>query len=152
MGGLAMVIPKKLRKVSKILECESWRLQPVLFQLGKKQILIINSYFPTDPKTLNNDNRDLVTTLAILINIIEATTFHSLYLAGRYKYRFSEELNRFKIQLFKYLGGNSPPFFPTSKLIFSLELKLHVKFQNPRTTPSGRKVTQGEVHFARLYD
>ena len=87
-----MVIPKKLRKVSTILECESWRLQPVLFQLGKKQILIINSYFPTDPKTLNNDNRDLVTTLAILINIIEATTFHSLYLAGRYKYRFSEEL------------------------------------------------------------
>jgi hypothetical protein len=68
--------------VTKILECESWRLQPVLFQLGKKQILIINSSFPKDPKTLNNDNRDLVTTLAILINIIEATTFHSLYLAG----------------------------------------------------------------------
>ena len=44
--------------------------------------MIINSYFPTDPKTLNNDNRDLVTTLAILINIIEATPFHSLYLAG----------------------------------------------------------------------
>ena len=75
-------LPKKLRKFSKTLNCESLRLQPVLFQFGGKEILIINSYFPTDPKTINVDNSELVATLAILTNLIETTTFQSLYLAG----------------------------------------------------------------------
>ena len=32
----------------------------------------------------------------------------------------------------------------TLKILFFCELKPHIQFQNPRTTPSGRKVTQSE--------
>ena len=82
MGGLAVIIPKHLRKCTKVINCDSWRLQPVLFNCGGKQILIINSYFPTDPKTIAGENQELVSTLAELVNILETTTFDTLYLAG----------------------------------------------------------------------
>ena len=82
MGGLATIVPKYLRKHTKVMNCESWRLQPILFKFGNKEILIINSYFPTDPKTINSENQDLISTLAVVTNLIETTTFHSLYLAG----------------------------------------------------------------------
>ena len=82
MGGLAVIMPKHLRKSTKIIKCDSWRLQPILFQCGGREILIVNSYFPTDPRTINGENQELVRTLAELLNIIETTTFHTVYLAG----------------------------------------------------------------------
>ena len=77
-----MVIPKHMRKCSTLINCESWRLQPVLFEIGQKKLLIINSYFPTDPKTINSENQELMATLAITTNILDTTTFNSVYLAG----------------------------------------------------------------------
>ena len=41
--------------------------------------------------------------------------------------------------------GSPILFYPKSYLF--CDLKLHAKFQNPRTTPSGRKVTGGEDIF-----
>ena len=50
-------------------------------------------------------------------------------------------LSTFNFSLSKKL--NKSPL-PSLQILFFWDLKPHAKFQNPRTTPSGRKVTWGE--------
>ena len=81
-GGLAMIVPKNMRKNAKIIKCESWRLQPIIFNLQNKKYLIVNVYFPTDNKTLNGDCLELDDCLSALSTIIQTTEFHLLHIAG----------------------------------------------------------------------
>ena len=55
-GGLAIIIPKFLRKHIKVIESDSWRIQPIVLEFQERKYLIINSYFPTDQRT--RDERD----------------------------------------------------------------------------------------------
>jgi exonuclease III len=82
MGGLATIIPKGWRKNTTILSSQSWRIQPLLIKLKKKSILVINSYFPTDPRTVGGENIELENVLAEISNIISSNHFDSLYLVG----------------------------------------------------------------------
>ena len=82
MGGLATIIPKGWRKNVTILNSQSWRIQPLILKLKSKSFLIINSYLPTDPRTVNGENVELVNVLAEISNIISSNTFDSLYLLG----------------------------------------------------------------------
>ena len=41
--------------------------------------------------------------------------------------------------------------FPSPQMSFFCELKSHAKSQNPRTTPSGTKVTRGERRKKDIY-
>ena len=82
MGGLAMITPKNIRKHTTILKSLSWRIQPVVIKVGNKSNLIINSYFPTDPRTLGGQNIELENVLAEISNVIHSTSFNCLYLIG----------------------------------------------------------------------
>ena len=81
-GGLATIIPKGWRKHLTILNSQSWRIQPLLLKLKRKSILIINSYFPTDPRTVNSENVELANVLAEVRNILSSNDFDSVYLVG----------------------------------------------------------------------
>ena len=50
--------------------------------MNKKSILVLNSYFPTDPRTLGGANIELENVLAEISSIISSTHFDSLYLVG----------------------------------------------------------------------
>ena len=56
MGGLATIVPKDWRKYVTVLESLSWRLQPLKFKINEESVLLVNSYFPTDPKTITLEN------------------------------------------------------------------------------------------------
>ena len=81
-GGLATVIPKNFRKYVSIVNCQSWRLQPLLISLKNMKYLVINSYFPTDPKNLNGNNVELEDLLAEIKSILNSNKFNSVYLVG----------------------------------------------------------------------
>ena len=82
MGGLATIIPKGWRKNTTILKSQSWRIQPLLIKVNMKSFLVLNSYFPTDPRTMGGENIELENVLAELSTIISSTNFDSLYLVG----------------------------------------------------------------------
>ena len=82
MGGLATIVPKFLRKHTTILGSKSWRIQPLNIRINGKMFLIINSYFPTDHRTIGGDNAELDDVLAEINYLISSTQFHSLYLVG----------------------------------------------------------------------
>ena len=70
-GGLAIIVPKSIRKSIKIIPCESWRIQPILVNIKKRKYLIINVYLPTDPKTINGACQELDDCLTTLETIIK---------------------------------------------------------------------------------
>ena len=81
-GGLATIIPKGWRKKTTILKCQSWRIQPLIIKIKSKQFLIINSYFPVDPKTIGADISELENVLAEISHLIGSTNYDSLHLLG----------------------------------------------------------------------
>ena len=54
----------------------------MLLKFQGKSYLIINSYFPTDPRTVGGRNEELEVVLAEIRNLINSTKFNYLYLLG----------------------------------------------------------------------
>ena len=82
MCGLAIIVPKYFRKNISLVNCESWRLQAAIISVGDRKFLIINTYFPTDPKNVNGDNIELENLLAEIRSIVNRANFNYLYIAG----------------------------------------------------------------------
>ena len=93
MGGLATIIPKGWRKHTTILNSQSWRIQPLLIKFKRKSCLIINSYFPTDTRTVNGEINELENVLAEISTLIGSTYFDSLYLVGDLNCNFLRNTN-----------------------------------------------------------
>ena len=53
-----------------------------MIKVSKKTILLINSYFPTDPRTVGGDNIELETLLAEIRTTVSSNHFDLLYLVG----------------------------------------------------------------------
>ena len=72
-GGLATIFDKKLtRYVSKV-KCNNFRLQATKFSLPDGPLLVINAYFPSDPRTDNFNDVETLTLLAdIRLAIVES--------------------------------------------------------------------------------
>ena len=66
MGGLAIIIPREFRKYATIVDSKSWRLQPVLLQLGMESILVTNNYFPTE--AVSEEDADIECLWLVLIS------------------------------------------------------------------------------------
>ena len=87
-GGLATVIPTSLRKYVTVLNCQSWRLQPLKFCIGGESILLINSYFPTDERN-DEVNEELINILAEIRVLVSSQYFSSLVILGDLNCDFS---------------------------------------------------------------
>ena len=51
-------------------------------KISRKIYLIINSLFPTDPKTIGGRNEELEVVLAEIRNLINSTNFNYVYILG----------------------------------------------------------------------
>ena len=59
-----------------------WRLQASIIKFGNRSSLLINSYFPTDPRSPNADQADLLETLSNIRDIIRKNESDSILWAG----------------------------------------------------------------------
>ena len=62
-GGLATLWNKNLTKYVSKVKCANYRIQATKFSLPDGPLLVINSYFPGDPRTDNFDDSELLTLL-----------------------------------------------------------------------------------------
>ena len=81
-GGMFIAVPFYFR--TKVLDISPghWRLQAVLIKTGGSVIMLINSYFPVDIRSVNSDNAELDEMLEILKNLIREHQFSSLLFCG----------------------------------------------------------------------
>jgi hypothetical protein len=57
-GGLATIWDKNITKYVSKIKCENYRLQATKFEFPSGSFLVINTYFPCDPRTINFDDTD----------------------------------------------------------------------------------------------
>ena len=59
-----------------------WRVQAITLKANNNRILIINTYFPTDPRTADFDTTELQTTLSAISDVLNANDFDNIVWAG----------------------------------------------------------------------
>ena len=69
VNGMFIAIPKNLKATISDVSTSSSRVQALVIDSNDKKKLLINTYFPQDPRTTVFDTSELMTTLATLSNI-----------------------------------------------------------------------------------
>ena len=77
-----IAIPKNLKATISDVSTSSSRVQALVIDSNDKKKLLINTYFPQDPRTTVFDTSELMTTLATISNIIEMNNFNELIWCG----------------------------------------------------------------------
>jgi hypothetical protein len=75
-----IAVPDKIKSDIQDVSPGFWRLQAV--KIKSSNILIINSYFPTDPGTIAFNDSELLETLQSIREIISNNQFQHLYWLG----------------------------------------------------------------------
>ena len=81
-NGMFVGFPESIRNQVRDVSPGFWRLQAVIINLGGVYILLINSYFPTDPRRPNADHTELLETLSHISEIIRKNDFDHLLWTG----------------------------------------------------------------------
>ena len=81
-NGMFITVPKKFKGFAEEMPTNHWRLQAVTLIIPNNRILILNSYFPTDPKVSDFDTNDLLSTLSAINDILENVEFSTLVWTG----------------------------------------------------------------------
>ena len=82
-GGLFIAVPIYLKNcVKDVSPMNNWRVQAITLQCGTMKILIINVYFPCDPRTLNFDSNSLNVILATITELIDNVSFDQFVICG----------------------------------------------------------------------
>ena len=81
-NGMFIAVPQSIKNSVTDVSPGFWRIQAVTIQFGSITTLLINSYFPSDPRRPDADESDLLETLGHIKNVIRKTEFSSLLWAG----------------------------------------------------------------------
>ena len=81
-GGLVTMWSKKMTKYVSKIKCDNYRIQATKFNFPSGPVLIINTYFPCDPRTINFDDTELLSILTDIRNVILQSSTNNIWLAG----------------------------------------------------------------------
>ena len=81
-GGLFIAVPDYFKNNIQDVSPTFWRLQAALIKTEGSSILLINSYFPVDPRTVNIDEDELNEVFENIRNMIHDNNFSSFLLCG----------------------------------------------------------------------
>ena len=81
-NGMFIAVPHSIKNHIADVSPGFWRIQAITMTFGNSTILLINSYFPTDPRRPNMDEFDLLETLGHVRDVIRKTDFDHLLWAG----------------------------------------------------------------------
>ena len=81
-NGMFIAIPDKFNGSIRDVSPEHWRLQAVILKCENSNILVINSYFPTDPATIRLNEAELEEIFATIEEVIDSNQFSSLIWCG----------------------------------------------------------------------
>ena len=92
-GGLATCWDKGLNKYVSKVPTSNFRLQATKFDLPSGSFLILNSYFPCDPRTSNFNEDELLTLLGDIRALIEAQECSYNLVVGDFNSHFERQTN-----------------------------------------------------------
>ena len=81
-GGLALIWKKNLTKFITKIPSDNFRLQAVKFSIPDSEFLLVNAYFPCDPRSDNFDDTELLNLLASLEQLISQANCQNVLFAA----------------------------------------------------------------------
>ena len=81
-SGMFITIPQSIKNCVSDVSPGFWRVQAATIKFGNRTTLLINSYFPTDPRRPGADESELLEILGHMKNVIRQNDFDSLLWAG----------------------------------------------------------------------
>ena len=91
VGGLATLWSKNLTKYVSRIKCNNFRIQATKFSLPDGALLLINTYFPGDPRTNNFDDAELLTLLSGIQQAIQDGECNNVLVAGDLNCHFARK-------------------------------------------------------------
>ena len=85
-AGLAQISRKSLDVRKEQIPTKSFRLQAQILHFGNYRLLWINAYFPTDPRTIQYDETDLLQVQTEIVDLIDNNSFDDVILGGDFNY------------------------------------------------------------------
>ena len=77
-GGLFIAVPDLFKNEVKDISPSFWRTQGIILKIRSSRILLINSYFPTDPGTQVFDETELLETIQSVKEVVEGNDFDQI--------------------------------------------------------------------------
>ena len=77
-----IAFPDTIKNLVTDVSPDFWRVQAAKFKFQSSSLLVINSYFPTDPQRDNANEAELLDTLNHIKNILSITEFDSVIWTG----------------------------------------------------------------------
>ena len=81
-NGMFIAIPREFSELVQDVSPPHWRIQAIVLTTSKSRMLVINSYFPTDPRVADFDTTDLRSTLAAIDDIMANNEYDSIVWMG----------------------------------------------------------------------
>ena len=105
-NGMFIAVPNSMKSCIEDVSPGYWRLQAIIIKNGNSRLLLINSYFPTDPLTIRFDDAELIETLEYLKKIFDDNDFSSVLWAGDMNCHFLRRTGHVNM-IENYLNENS---------------------------------------------
>ena len=81
-NGMFIAVPLAFKEYVKNESPNHWRIQAVVIRCENSKTLIINSYFPTDPRTNDFDTSDLLSTIDAINETLDTVDFDNVVWTG----------------------------------------------------------------------
>ena len=82
MNGMFIAVANDITENVLDVSPNHWRVQAIALKANNNRILIINTYFPTDPRTADFDTTELQTTLSAISDVLNANDFDNIVWVG----------------------------------------------------------------------
>ena len=90
-NGMFIAVASEIKELVTDVSPSHWRVQAVIIKANNRKILIINSYFPTDPRVNSFDTNDLLATLSSIDNTLKDNDFDDVIWTGDINTDFDRE-------------------------------------------------------------
>ena len=81
-NGMLIAVANEIKEYASDVFPKHWRVHNIILKSYNNRILIINSYFPTDPRIEDFDKTELQTTLSAINDVINANDFDNIVWDG----------------------------------------------------------------------
>ena len=81
-NGMFIAVPDYLKEKVTDVSPNHWRIQACILKVKTSRLLILNTYFPVDPKTIRFDDTELLEILDIIDKVLENNEFSDIIWGG----------------------------------------------------------------------
>ena len=90
-NGMFIAIPDSIKNNVEDVSPGFWRVQAATLSFQSSKLLLINTYFPTDPQRVNTDESDLLETLGYIKRVVDSNPCDGVLVVGDLNSDFSRQ-------------------------------------------------------------